>query len=149
LFVTDERVRFSIGPVPADMARAWLDNSARLLQAVRSNPSKVSIPVHEHALELCAAVVDVWASAAERVILFEWSSDTTVDQLLVLAKQWVAIGQLPDAELAAIGCTWAPEWTRPFADALVTGVVAALERVPRGAEDVLARLRAENAAVLR
>lgn len=144
--VSDPRVRFALGPVASDMARAWIDNSRQLLHAVRLNAGSLHIDVDDHAMEFCAAVLDVWSGVAERGEVFSWAIDTTPEQLLMLARQWLAIGALTDDELASIGCQWAPEWTRPFADALTVGVLAALQRVPGGADELIDRLRDTDTA---
>lgn len=144
--MSDRRVRFELGPLASDMASTWIENSRALLHAVRANAASLHIEVDDHAMEFCAAVLDVWSSAAERDPVFEWTIDTTPEQLLMLARQWLAIGELDDDELACIGCTWAPAWTRPFSDALVAGVLAALERVPDHASDLVDRLRQTTTA---
>jgi hypothetical protein len=135
-----DRVQFQIGPVPAPMALAWLQNSHALIAGVRRHRVSLSIQVNDEMLELCEALVDIWTSVASRTDPFFWTADTDSQQVVYLAKQWLEIGSLSDDELKLMGCTWAPEWTRPFADALVVGVRAALDATGDAGADLSARL---------
>lgn len=137
-------VRFAIGPVPSGLARPWIANGKRLIDAVRSHRWSVHIEVHEDVLDLCELLLDVWAAHAEQHETFNWSRDADAKQLVMVVRQWLAIGTLTDDELAAIGCTWAPDWTRPFSDAVVSGAIDALGHAgPEGAA-LVTRLRADE-----
>jgi hypothetical protein len=134
-------VQFAIGPVASDVARAWLDNSRSLVAAVRAHRGALSIWAHDDTLELCDVLLGLWTSRAETGDVFEWSMSTEPDVVLQMTQQWLEIGSLSDDELAAIGASWAPDWTRPFADALVVGATSALEQCGDAADELLQRLR--------
>lgn len=142
-----EQVRFAIGPVPSHVARAWIANAREIVDAVRENHARLPIPADSEVLEFCLAILDVWEAVACRDDVFQWEMDTTAGPLLLAARQWLAIGSLADHELEAIGCQWAPAWTKPFADALVDGVRAAAAQVPAGADDILIDLTINDVSV--
>lgn len=137
---TTGRVLFSIGPAPSDMASAWIANGRRLLSGVRRHRGQLSIDVHDDLVDLCELLLDVWDSVATQSDTFTWSRETDADQVFYLVHQWLEIGSLTDGELQLMQCTWAPEWTRPFADALVAGATAALEGIGDRGEQLKARL---------
>jgi len=136
-----ERVRFEIGPVPSALALDWLANSRGLVAAVREHQRCVAIDVREDMLDLCDVLLEIWTSHARKNDPFQWAQDTDTDQVLYLVRQWLEIGLLTDDELAHLGCTWAPASTRPFGDALVTGVLAVLAAAGDEGERLAARLR--------
>jgi hypothetical protein len=128
-----ESVTFHVGPVPSEMAIVWLANSRALVAGVRANERELSIKVHDELLDLCDTLLDVWQGHATKGDVFDWSMSTSTETVVQVVGQWLEIGSLTDDDLSRIGCTWAPEWTRPFADALVVGASAALAAAgPRG-----------------
>lgn len=137
---TTARVLFSLGPAPSEMVSAWIANARRLLSGVRRHRAQLSIDVHDDLVDLCELLLDIWDSVARRSDTFTWSRETDVDQVFYLVHQWLEIGSLTDGELELMQCTWAPEWTRPFADALVAGATAALEGIGERGEQLKARL---------
>jgi hypothetical protein len=135
-----DRVVFHIGPADSAMAEAWLANSHRLVVAVKESRQPLSIDVNDVMLELCETLLDVWSAHAAAGPTFDWSMETDVDQVTHVVKQWLEIGQLTDDELAGLGCAWAPDWTRPFADAVVAGAIQALPQCGERGAALLARL---------
>ena len=135
-----DRVVFHIGPADSAMARAWLDNSHRLVVSVRAWRGPLSIETNDHMLDLCEMLLDVWSAHASTNTTFDWTMATDPDQVIHVVKQWLEIGKLTDDELAALGCTWAPECTRPFADAVVAGAIEALAQCGERGADLLVRL---------
>lgn len=138
-----ERVRFEIGPVPSALALDWLENGRGLVAAVRQHQRCVAIDVREDMLDLCDVLLEIWTSHARRSDPFVWAQETDTDQVLYLVRQWIEIGSLTNDELAHLGCAWAPEWTRPFGDALITGALAVLAAAGDEGEHLAARLRGE------
>lgn len=136
------RVMFSIGPVPSEVASAWIANARLLLEGVRRHRAQLSIEVHDDLVDLCEVLLDIWDSVATTSPTFMWSHDTDVDQVFFLVRQWLEIGSLRDEDLELMQCTWAPEWTRPFADALSAGAMAALDEVGERGEPLKTRLAA-------
>ena len=121
-----QRVTFRVGPVPGDVARAWLANSAGIVGAVRSRPDAVSFILDVPLLDLCDAYLHFWIDHAEGATTFDRRSDVDVTHVEALAKQWIKLAALTDDEMRELGVAWAPAWTAPFYDALLTATVAAL-----------------------
>jgi hypothetical protein len=137
-----ERVWFSIGPVDLDVVEPWIANSRSLVDAVRAHRRDLSILADEMLLDLCESLLDIWSAhaRASSTGVFEWSMEVAPAQVLYVVRQWLAIGSLTDDDLARLGVAWAPEWTRPFADALVAGAIAALRDSGSEGTDLLAQL---------
>ena len=140
-------VQFGVGPVDAAAARTWLDNSKRIIAAVRANPAKVPFIVEQPLLELVEALLEVWADAAEGVDVFHWTANVDVANIETLTQQWRLLARLDDGTLERLGVRWAPEEAHAFFDALVIGVAAALrqdERTTHLADEVAARPPGED-----
>ena len=130
-----------LGPVPSDLVVTWTANSRQLVEAVRRRPHIGAAKVDQDILDYCDLLLDVWEARARQSVTFEWSMEVEPGLLLVVVKQWLAIGSLSDHDLAELGCTWAPPETRPFADALVNGVIDALESLGGPGRELLSTLR--------
>jgi hypothetical protein len=139
-----ESVVFHVGPVASDIASGWLANSRGLVAGVRAHRRELTISVHDDLLDLCDMLLDVWTGCASRDPVFDWSMSTDTETVVQVVGQWLEIGALTDADLTRIGCTWAPDWTRPFADALVAGASAALTEAGARGEVHLRRLQGEG-----
>lgn len=115
-----------VGPVPSDVARAWCANGRKLIEAVRGRPQDVSIEVRNDMLDLCDSLLAIWEGIAARQDPFVWTMAVPAAMLELVAKQWLDLGALTEEELAAIGVSWAPDWTAPMRDAVAQGVLRAL-----------------------
>lgn len=120
------RVEVEIGPVAADIALAWCANGRRLIAAVRARPQIVSIEVRNDMLDLCDSLLAIWEGIAAKQDPFEWRMAVPSEMLELVARQWLDLGALGEDELAAMGVSWAPEWTAPMRDAVANGVLRAL-----------------------
>ena len=120
------RVDVEVGPVPADVALAWCANGRRLIAAVRERPHDLSIEVRNDMLDLCDSLLAIWEGIAAKQDPFEWRMAVPPDMLELVARQWLDLGGLGEDELAAMGASWAPEWTAPMRDAVANGVLRAL-----------------------
>jgi hypothetical protein len=124
------RVRFAIGPVAADVARIWLENSARIVAGARRHRYQLSVTVEEPLLDLVEAYLEFWKDAVDNQKLFNWEADVDPDHVRVIVEQWLLLARLTDDDLAIIDCNWAPPETQPFYDALLSGVISALDQDP-------------------
>jgi hypothetical protein len=138
------RIRIEIGPVPSSLAPTWIVNSRSIVAGVRTHAASLSIRVRDEMLDLIEALLDVLDCAAARDETFHWTADIEVEPLRQVAAQWLEIGRLTDEELARIGCSWAPEETRPFSDAVAAGALDALQRAGEPAAHLVDRLVAAN-----
>lgn len=121
-----QRVTFRVGPVPGDVARAWLANSTGIVGAVRSRPDLVPFILDVPLLDLCDAYLHLWIDHAEGSATFDWQTEVDVTHVEALAKQWIELAALTPDQLHELGVGWAPAWTAPFYDALLSATVAAL-----------------------
>jgi hypothetical protein len=126
----DGRIRLVVGPVPAEVAREWVDNSRVVVAAVRQHRLALSIPVRPPILELIDAVLAVWQDVAAEASVFRWESEVEVEQLLSLAKEWRELAAMTADDLAVLGVAWADERTAPMFDAVVTALADALQALP-------------------
>ena len=124
------RVRFAIGPVPGDVARTWLANSARIVAGARQHRYELSITVEEPLLDLVEAYLQFWRDAAQDRNVFQWAAEVEPDHVREIVEQWLVLARLTDEDLALIDCAWAPPETQPFYNALLNGVIAALDADP-------------------
>ena len=128
------RVRFAIGPVDGAIARVWLDNSAGIVAGSRRHRYELSIAVEEPLLDLVEAYLQFWRDAAEGTDVFLWQSEVDPDHVREIVDQWVLLAQLSDADMTTIGCHWAPPECEPFYEALLRGVIDALNEDPDSRE---------------
>ena len=114
----------------AEVARIWLDNSAGIVAGARRHRYELSITVEEPLLDLVEAYLVLWRDAAEGVDTFHWQADVDPDHVREIVSQWLLLARLTDDDLRVIGCQWAPPETQPCYDALLQGVIAALDQDP-------------------
>jgi hypothetical protein len=119
-------VRFEVGPVPADLARAWLTNARQIADALRATPERAPVVLDQAAMALADVFLDVWTHAASSGDTFHWTSFVDPEDARQVAEQWRLAASITDEQMAALGCSWASPETEPFFDALVAGFVAAL-----------------------
>lgn len=119
-------VQVVVGPVAADVALAWVHHWQDLLAAVVAHPDGLSIDAPAMMVERLDAVLTQWASTAATSTTFWWRLVTSEDELRSIVDSWLVIGSLSDDDFEHLGKTWAPESTRPMADAVIAGASAAL-----------------------
>ena len=136
------RVRLAIGPVDGAIARTWLDNSSGIVAGARRHRYELSITIEEPLLDLVEAYLQFWRDAAEGTDVFDWDAEIDPDHVREIVEQWLQLAQLTDDDLATIHCHWAPPECEPFYDALLRGVIDALEADP-DTRDLARQLEAE------
>ena len=124
------RVRFAIGPVDGNIARIWLANSAGIVAGARRHRYELSVPIEEPLLDLVEAYLQFWRDAAQDASVFHWQADVENDSVEDLVGQWILLARLTDDDLAVLGCHWAPPECEPFYEALLRGVIDALNADP-------------------
>ena len=130
-------VRFSVGPVDAGLARTWLENSRRIVAAVRAHRDRVPFVVEDALLDLADAFLTVWDESTTGDV-FAWSSSVDPESVEQLALQWRLLAGLGDDVMSRLGVTWAPPETTPMFDALLAGVIGALREAGDDLADDLA-----------
>lgn len=124
-------MRFQIDATDARLAQVWLENARGIVAAVRANRDQLPFVADGPLLDLVEVYLDIWAEVARDAEVFSWQATVEVENVEQVARQWQTIAALTDAQLAALGCAWAPEETAPFYEALLVGVTDALAQDAR------------------
>ncbi|MDQ1397207.1 MAG: hypothetical protein QOG64_2466 [Acidimicrobiaceae bacterium] len=115
-----------IGPIAADAALVWIDNTATIVEALREHSDVVAVPAD--VLELFQRFLETWRGIARTNDDFTWAAKASVSEVRRIVEQWVAINALSDQQMAELGCVWSPPEGAVFYEALVEGIGAALGR---------------------
>jgi CheY-like chemotaxis protein len=124
----DADVEIRIGPVDAAAARVWIENTTKLLAAVRANPSVLPEPVPEDVLDVFDGFLADWRDIAAMANEFQWVAKASAADVERVVEQWAAIDLMTDEQLEQLGMHWSPPEGRPFFEALTAGVLEALEQ---------------------
>jgi CheY-like chemotaxis protein len=123
----DALLEVALGPVPSSAARLWLDNTERILAAVRANPAVLDITVPDPVFDALTSFLVTWRAIATADEEFYWRARALPADVIVLLEAWAAIDRLPDESLHALGCDWSGPPGRVFFEALSGAILAALE----------------------
>jgi CheY-like chemotaxis protein len=121
-------VEVRIGPVDAGAARVWIDNTTKLLAALRTRPDLLAEPVPPDVLDIYDRFLDSWRDLAAGGGEFYWVAGAKAGEVERLVEEWARIDQMTDAQLADLGWHWSPPEGEPFFVALTAGILAALEQ---------------------
>ena len=122
-------VQVRVGPVAADAAGVWVENTTKLVDALFDHPDELPAGVDLGVLRLLTRFLDEWRTVASAGGEFRWSAAAAPATVEQLVGAWARIDELPDDAMARLGCQWSPPEAKPFFDALSTAVVDALSRV--------------------
>jgi DNA-binding NarL/FixJ family response regulator len=116
-----------VGPVAAGAARVWIDNTRRIVAALRRDPDVLDEPVTDEVLDLFERFLGSWHDVVAVADQFSWQARAAPDDVRLLLEQWAAIDRMTDEQLDRLGVSWAPPEAEPFWAALTEGVVLALQ----------------------
>ncbi|MEY2420265.1 MAG: hypothetical protein QOI95_332 [Acidimicrobiaceae bacterium] len=116
-----------VGPIDSHAALVWIENTKRILQAVRAHPEALDQPVPDDVFEAFDRFLDTWQDVAATNSTFRWIARAAPAEVNHLVESWAVIDRLTDEGLRALGCDWAPPEGAPFFTALAAGVLAALD----------------------
>jgi hypothetical protein len=124
------RVRYRIGPVPAESAACWLEsarhNLVLVLDAGASLPFRVPDDVADHFLGLLAE----WSELATHVETFVVEAEQDVDVVRRLFTYWLNITSLSRDQRTRLGLVHIPPAAVPFADAVRKAMLDSLASHP-------------------
>ena len=123
----EAEIQVQVGPVPQRAAQIWLDNTSRLLAAIRAHPEVFDAPVPDEVLDAFEVFLETWRSLTGAAGDFKWVARVRPSEVRDLVEHWAALDRMTDEQLAAMGVGWSPPEGTPFFEALVAGVLAALE----------------------
>lgn len=131
-------VTVRVGPVDVEPARTWIAHELSNLEVLRANVEKLPFLVPADVLDRLASYLREWELVASGDGPFRWSATFDRCDLELLVRYWANLDLMTDELVDVLGLAWAPLTTRPFFDALVAGVDAALRR-DDGSPDPFAR----------
>jgi CheY-like chemotaxis protein len=126
-----------VGPIPSEAALDWVDNTAKIINAVRHHPDVLDTPVDDIVFETFDHYLAVWRDIAVGNEEFTWAARASADDVERLVGAWASIDRMTDAQLEELGIEWSSPLGRTFFDALTAAVLEAL-----AAHEVTANLAA-------
>jgi CheY-like chemotaxis protein len=124
---SDAQVEVRVGPVDSSAALVWIDNTQRILRAVRGHPEVLDESVPDDVFEAFDRFLGTWRAVADTNPTFIWVARSDPAEVNHLVESWAVIDRLSDEGLHSLGCDWSPPEGEPFFRALTTGVLAALD----------------------
>ncbi|HYD09655.1 MAG TPA: hypothetical protein VEA78_06095 [Acidimicrobiales bacterium] len=108
------------------MALVWLRHWELVLARIAERRDQLTIRIVDEPFDRLRELLAEWAAVADSSATFWWRQMTADDELRPIVDQWLAVGDLTDADFAVLDAGWAPESTHPMRDAVIVGVSAAL-----------------------
>lgn len=128
--MTAEEVAGELGPLPGDLARAWLAHAKAIIAILRATDrDALPFALPDEVLDELEALLDEWAAAASGDT-FWWRGSRSVDETVRLVRYWYNIDALPEHDRARLGITWSDASIRPFFDHVAERILAALAEHP-------------------
>ena len=122
----DADVEIRVGPVTSAAARVWVENTSKIIAAVRARPDVLEEAVPDDVLDLFESFLEEWAAVAADTEVFRWVARADVAQVQRLVEHWAAMDRMSDEQLEALGVHWSPPEGAPFFRALTAGVLDAI-----------------------
>jgi CheY-like chemotaxis protein len=124
---TTAAIDVHVGPVDSGAALVWIDNTMRILHAVRQHPEVIDGTVDDDTFDAFDRFLTVWRDIAMVDTTFRWAARAEPADVNRLVESWALIDRIADDRLRALGCDWSPPDGQPFFHALTAGVLAALD----------------------
>jgi diguanylate cyclase (GGDEF)-like protein len=118
-------VTVRIGPVPAVSAIAWLADATEILDRFRDLPPE-GVLIPRGVLAAIDTYLAVWSKTALSCETFLWSGDEDPNVLRAIVQHWFRIVEEMTTRAGAPDRTRVATSSRPFDDALVSGILVAL-----------------------
>ena len=119
-------VELRLGPVDAAAARVWVDNTTRIVAAVRAHPEVVGERVPDELLDVYAELLESWRELAAATEEFYWTARAEIGEVERLVDAWARIDRMSDDQLKLLGVHWSPPDGEPFFRALTACVIEAI-----------------------
>jgi DNA-binding NarL/FixJ family response regulator len=119
-------VELRLGPVDAAAARVWVENTTRIVAAVRAHPEVLGEPVPDELLEIYEQLLESWRDLAAATEEFYWTARADVAEVERLVEAWARIDRMSDEQLNLLGVHWSPPTGEPFFRALTACVIDAI-----------------------
>jgi CheY-like chemotaxis protein len=123
-------MHLSLGPLPAESARVWVENARIVLDGVRAAGDALPVELPSEIEAAFRHYLDEWHAIAERAesggAPFEWSAEIDRDHARHLVVYFFSLLSLDDELWAAHSLPFTPPVAQPFIDALSNQVIAEL-----------------------
>lgn len=124
----EQALSVQIGPIDSAAALAWIENTARIVEAVRAQPGLTDVPVPEAVFETFRRYLGLWHEVALADAEFVWAASAAPEEVTGLLDAWAAIDRIDDAALADLGLAWSSGEGRRFFELLTSSILRALEQ---------------------
>jgi CheY-like chemotaxis protein len=122
----DAEVELRLGPVDGAAARVWVDNTTKIVAAVRAHPEVLGDPVPDELLDVYEELLESWRELATATEEFYWTARAEVGEVERLVDAWARIDRMSDDQLKRLGVHWSPPGGEPFFRALTACVIEAI-----------------------
>jgi DNA-binding NarL/FixJ family response regulator len=119
-------VELRLGPVDAAAARIWVDNTTKIVAAIRAHPEVLGDPVPDELLDVFVELLETWRDLAAAADEFYWTARADVTEVERLVDAWARIDRMSDDQLAQLDVHWSPPDGEPFFRALTACVINAI-----------------------
>ena len=128
-----------VGPVSSASALTWIGYARSVLDRAGDVVGGAAVPAE--VVQRFTDLLDAWQSAAEHGEAFSWEADVDPDELEFLAHAFLRVAEALADEAEVRGSEAAPAGADEFYQALVSGVVGALEGADRARAEFAEQLR--------
>jgi CheY-like chemotaxis protein len=115
-----------VGPIPSAAALDWVENTTKIIHAVRGRPDLLDTPVGDEVFETFEHYLEVWRDIAVGNDEFVWAARASSGDVERLVGAWASIDRMTDQQLDELGIEWSGPLGRQFFDALTAAVLEAL-----------------------
>jgi CheY-like chemotaxis protein len=122
----EAEVEIRLGPVDAEAARVWVNNTSTILAAVRAHPEVLDEPVPLGILDQFAALLETWRTLADATEDFYWTARGSAIDVQTLVDWWARVDRLSAEQMAELKVHWSPPEGEPFFRALTACVIDAI-----------------------
>jgi CheY-like chemotaxis protein len=126
LALSESEVELRLGPVGAHAAQVWIDNTTKIVAAIRAHPEVLGDPVPDDVLDAFDRFLETWRSLASATDDFYWTARGEAAEVERVVDSWARIDRMTDAQLDQLGVHWSPPEGEPFFRALTACVMEAI-----------------------
>ncbi len=120
---SESEVELRLGPVRSDAARIWIDNTSKIVAALRAHPEVLGEPVPPDVLDAFDRFLETWRSLAAATDDFYWTARGDAAEVERVVDSWARIDRMTDEQLRRLGVHWSPPGGEPFFRALTACVI--------------------------
>ena len=134
-------VQVNIGPVPAASATVWIDYARAVLEGYGLGDQPVDDEIGVEVVRSFRSYLDQWARIAKQGGEFKWSADVDLEEVEYLVHAFYRLAGKATAAAEERGRKLMPPEGADFYNALVIGVLGALEAAGTPAAEFAEELR--------